>query len=102
MLIVLYVVNGRDDRFWSTSAGLMPTSPNSLTSPGLPDLGIFSLPPRADIILRSCDAHDFPLQKLYVIDSSPVLGGQILAATSHGPEPERKPFSPSNSPFKKG
>ena len=72
----------------------MPTSPTSLTLPGPAGLGIFSLPPRADIILRACDAHDFPLQKLYVIDSSPVLGGQILATTCHGPELERKLYSP--------
>lgn len=69
----------------------MPTTPTSLTSPGPPDLlGKFSLLPRADIILRSCDSHDFPVQKLYVIDSSPVLGEQIFATTSHGvgTEPE--------------
>jgi hypothetical protein len=75
----------------------MPTTPTSLTSPGPPDLlGKFSLLPRADIILRSCDSHDFPVQKLYVIDSSPVLGEQIFATTSHGvgTEPEGKPYPP--------
>ncbi|KAH9174323.1 hypothetical protein EDB89DRAFT_1849101 [Lactarius sanguifluus] len=51
-------------------------------------LGKFSLPPHADIILRSSDSHDFLVQKLYVVDSSPVLGEQITAATCHGIGPE--------------
>lgn len=78
---------------------LMPatpiSSPHSATSPDL--LGEFSLLPRADINLRSCDSHNFPVQKLYVIDSSPILREQILATISHnvGPEPpEGKSHSP--------
>ncbi|KAH8983108.1 hypothetical protein EDB92DRAFT_1611605 [Lactarius akahatsu] len=65
----------------------VPLSPST----SLPDpLGKFSLPPRADIILRSSDSHDFPVQKLYVVDSSLVLGKQIMAATCHsiGPDSE--------------
>ncbi|KAH8983110.1 hypothetical protein EDB92DRAFT_1891911 [Lactarius akahatsu] len=59
------------------------TAPLS-SSTSLPDLlGKFSLPPCADIILRSSDSHDFLVQKLYVVDSSPVLGKQITAATCH-------------------
>ncbi|KAH9020960.1 hypothetical protein EDB85DRAFT_442489 [Lactarius pseudohatsudake] len=54
-------------------------------------LGNFSLHPYADVILRSSDSRDFRVQKFYVIDSSPVLGEQIMAATSQrchrvGPE----------------
>ncbi|KAH9058190.1 hypothetical protein EDB87DRAFT_1627047, partial [Lactarius vividus] len=58
----------------------VPLSP-SISSPDF--LGKFSLPPCADIILRSSDSHDFHVQKLYVVDSSPVLGEQIMAAMSH-------------------
>jgi hypothetical protein len=54
-------------------------------------LGKFTVLPRADIILRSSDSQDFPVQKLYVVDSSPVLGEQIMAASCHdvGREGER-------------
>jgi hypothetical protein len=40
-------------------------------------LGKFSHLPCADIVLRSSDSHDFFVQKLYIVDSSPVLGEQI-------------------------
>ena len=60
-----------------------PTSSQCTTSPNL--LGEFSLLPRADIILRSCDFHDFRVQKLYVIDSSPVLGERIMAVGNPHP-----------------
>ncbi|KAH9058185.1 hypothetical protein EDB87DRAFT_941913 [Lactarius vividus] len=64
-----------------------PSPSTSCTS--LPHLlGKFSLPPRADIILRSSDFHDFLVQKLYVVDSSSVLGEQIMAAMCHGIGPE--------------
>ncbi|KAH9058218.1 hypothetical protein EDB87DRAFT_943205 [Lactarius vividus] len=57
------------------------------SSPGtsLPDLlGISSLL-HADIILRSSDSHDFQVQRVYVVDSSPVLKEQIMAvSTCHG------------------
>lgn len=75
----------------STTPPIPPTSSHSTTSPDL--LGKFSLLPRADVILRSCDSHDFPVQKLYVIDSSPVLEEKIMAATSQGVGPEGKPHS---------
>ena len=55
-------------------------------------LGKFSLLPHADIILRSSDSHDIPVQKSYLIDASPVLGNQIMA-TSHHATPEGKPYS---------
>jgi hypothetical protein len=74
----------------------MPTPPTSSQSVTSPDpLGKFSLLPCADIILRSCDSHDFPVQKLYVIDSSPFLGEQIMATTSQGAGagPEGEPLS---------
>ncbi|KAH9020950.1 hypothetical protein EDB85DRAFT_2094772 [Lactarius pseudohatsudake] len=48
----------------------------------LPDV-LGTLPPCTDIILRSSDSHDFLVQKLYVVDSSPVLRKQIMAATCH-------------------
>ncbi|KAH9162355.1 hypothetical protein EDB89DRAFT_2026160, partial [Lactarius sanguifluus] len=64
------------------------TSSHGTTSPGPDLLGKFSLSPHADIILRSCDSHDFRVQKLYLIDSSPVLAEQITAATCYDVEPE--------------
>ena len=68
-----------------TRTFLMSTIASSSLSTSLPDLlGKFSLPPRADIILRSSDSHDFLVQKLYVVDSSPVLGEQIMAVTCRG------------------
>jgi hypothetical protein len=73
---------------------LMSTTATSSPSTFLPDLlGKFSLPPRADIILRSSDSHDFRVQKLYVIDSSPLLAEQIMAATCHGARLEGEPHS---------
>jgi hypothetical protein len=71
----------------------VPTSSQSIAS--LDPLGKFSLLPRADIILCSCDSHDFSVQKLYVVDSSPVLGEQIMATTSQGASagPEGEPLS---------
>ncbi|KAH9008482.1 hypothetical protein EDB84DRAFT_1596314 [Lactarius hengduanensis] len=65
----------------STTAPSSPTGSTNL-------LGKFSLPPCADIILRSSDSHDFWVQKLYVVDSSPVLREQIMAATCRGVGPE--------------
>ncbi|KAI9441860.1 hypothetical protein H4582DRAFT_2097143 [Lactarius indigo] len=66
----------------------MSTTAPSSPSTSLPDLlGKFSLPPCADIILRTSDSHDFLVQKLFVVASSPVLGEQIMATTCHvGPE----------------
>ncbi len=66
-------------------------SSHSTTSPDL--LGKFSLPLHADLIIRSCDSHDFRVQKLYVIDSSPVLAERIMATTCHDVRPEGKPHS---------
>ena len=50
--------------------------------------------PGSDIALRSCDSHDFPLPKLYILISSPVLGELIRSVsttsdipTIDGPEP---------------
>ena len=72
----------------------MSTTTTSSPSTPLPDLlGKFSLLPRADIILRSSDSYDFRVQKLYVVDSSPVLGEQIMAVTCHGEGPEGEPHS---------
>jgi BTB/POZ domain len=39
--------------------------------------------PDADIILRSCDAQDFRVLRLYIVKSSPVLKGVVQAATSN-------------------
>lgn len=54
-------------------------------------LGKFLHLPHADVILRSSDSHDFPVQQLYVINSSPILGEQIMATTSRGQGPKGKP-----------
>lgn len=71
----------------------VPTSSHSTTLPDLDLLRKFSLLPHADVILHSCNSHDFLVQKLYVIDSSPVLGEQIMATMSHGAGLEGKPHS---------
>ncbi|KAH9007872.1 hypothetical protein EDB84DRAFT_1426188, partial [Lactarius hengduanensis] len=64
----------------------MSTTLTSSHSTSLADhiLGKFSLFPYADIILRSSDSHDFRVQKLYVVDSSPVLA-ERMAAHDVGP-----------------
>ena len=69
----------------------MSTTPPFQCTTSTDLLGEFSLPPRADIIIRSCDSHDFRVQKLYVVDSSPVLGERIMVITSQIVEPEGKP-----------
>ncbi len=73
----------------------MSITPQATTSESpsvsLPDLlGKFSLLPQADLILRSSDSHEFHVQKLYVVDSSPVLEEQIAAAASCRTGPEGK------------
>jgi hypothetical protein len=73
----------------STTATSSPSMSESL--PHL--LEKLSLPSCADIILRSSDSHDFLVQKLYVVDSSLVLGEQIMAATCHSVGLEGEPHS---------
>ncbi|KAH9039989.1 hypothetical protein EDB84DRAFT_1476754 [Lactarius hengduanensis] len=63
-------------------------SHDSHNTTSLDFLGKFSLPPHADIILRSCDSHDFRVQKLYVIDCSPVLAERIAATIYDDVKPE--------------
>jgi hypothetical protein len=38
--------------------------------------------PGSDIVLRSCDSRDFPLPKLYILISSPVLGPLIQSVST--------------------
>ncbi|KAH9058072.1 hypothetical protein EDB87DRAFT_1792439, partial [Lactarius vividus] len=38
--------------------------------------------PGSDIVLRSCDSHDFRVPRLYLVNSSPVLRDLIQGATS--------------------
>ncbi|KAH8981504.1 hypothetical protein EDB86DRAFT_3131054 [Lactarius hatsudake] len=65
------------------------TSVTSSAGMSLPDLLRISSLLHADIILRSSDSHDFQVQKFYVVDSSPVLREQIMAASMcHGVGPE--------------
>ncbi|KAH9174316.1 hypothetical protein EDB89DRAFT_564870 [Lactarius sanguifluus] len=64
---------------------VLTSSPGRGTSSADQLLGKFSLFTYADIILRSSDSHDFRVQKLYVVDSSPVLAERI---TAHGVGPE--------------
>ncbi len=71
----------------------------SSSSMSLPDLlGKFSL------LRRRCssDSHDFRVQKLYVVDSSPVkspvLRERIMAALSNGVGPEGMPRSTNYLP----
>ncbi|KAH9034975.1 hypothetical protein EDB85DRAFT_947257 [Lactarius pseudohatsudake] len=63
-------------------------SHDSHNTTSLDFLGKFSLPPYADIILRSRDSHDFRVQKLYVIDCSPVLAERIAATICDDVKPE--------------
>ncbi|KAH9174325.1 hypothetical protein EDB89DRAFT_565208 [Lactarius sanguifluus] len=60
----------------------MSTTAPLSSGTSLPDVP-GSLPHCTDIILRSSDSHDFLVQKLYMVDSSPVLRKQIMAATCH-------------------
>ena len=46
---------------------------------------LFNLP-EADVILRSCDSHDFRVLKNYITHSSPVLGEKLFLL--HKPQPE--------------
>ncbi|KAH8979971.1 hypothetical protein EDB86DRAFT_3052415, partial [Lactarius hatsudake] len=41
--------------------------------------------PGADVILRSCDSHEFRILKMYIFHSSAVLGERILAADNPQP-----------------
>ncbi|KAH8996572.1 hypothetical protein EDB83DRAFT_2475055, partial [Lactarius deliciosus] len=66
----------------------MSTTATPSPSTFLPDLLGKSSLPRANIILRSSDSHDFLVQRLYVVDSSPVLREQIMAATCHSVGPD--------------
>ena len=67
----------------------------STSSTSLPTLlGKFSVLSRADIILRSSDSQDVLVHNLYVVDSSPVLGEQIMAST-HSLGREGEPHSTS-------
>ena len=73
-------------------AALMSTSAIYPPSTPFPDLlGTFSNVSHADIILRSSDSYEFKVQKFYMIDSSPVLGKQIMAVSRHVAGPESKP-----------
>jgi hypothetical protein len=40
--------------------------------------------PEADVLLRSCDSFEFRVLKLYIVDSSPILGEKVLV--SPGPQ----------------
>ena len=63
--------------------------------PPVPDLPAFIEPevaseenlhfdyPGSDIVLRSCDSHDFHVPKLYIVNSSPVLRELILQSVSN-------------------
>jgi hypothetical protein len=58
----------------------MSTASTSSPSTSLPDLlGTFSHLPHADIINCSSDAHDFRVQKFYVVDGSPVLREKVTS-----------------------
>lgn len=62
-------------------------------------LGKFSVLPHADIILHSSDYQDVLVQKLYVVDYSPVLGEQTIASTStHSIGRGGEPYSTSCLP----
>lgn len=76
----------------------MSTTTASSPNTYLPDpLGKFSRLPCADVILRSSDSCDLFVQKLYVVDSSPVLGEQIMRGIA-GPQ---KVSLISKNPFQK-
>jgi hypothetical protein len=79
---------------WAGRLIMSASSPMSLHTL----LGKFSVHPRADIILRSSDSQDILVQKLYVVDSSPVLGEQIMASTCHSLGREGEPHSTSCLP----
>src|SRR6266404_4555728 len=41
--------------------------------------------PHADIILRSCDSLEFRVPRIYIIDSSPILG-ELIQAPGNSPD----------------
>jgi hypothetical protein len=49
--------------------------------------------PGADVILRSCDSFEFRVLKLYIVDSSPILGENVLIS----PDPRTNATSHSES-----
>ena len=52
--------------------------------------------PEADIILRSRDSYDFRVLKLYIVNSSPVLGEKLLLSPDRHPKPSA-PSTPVES-----
>jgi hypothetical protein len=80
----------------------MSTSPRessgSPSGSAVPDNLLLNIP-QADVILRSCDSFEFRLPKLYIIQSSPILGEKVLV--SPGPQPNATTIT-SNSESDRG
>jgi hypothetical protein len=60
------------------------------TSPSGPVMSLGNLLfdyPEADVILRSRDAYEFRVLKLYIVHSSPILGEKLLLSPNPHPEP---------------
>ena len=60
----------------------LETLASSLVVPDEPPLNLVFDYPDADVILRSRDAHDFRVPKLYIVNSSPVLS-ELMQSASH-------------------
>ena len=61
------------------SIHLSPTTPSLVSIPDGESSRTFVDCPDADIILRSCDSHEFRVWRLYISKSSPVLNNHIQA-----------------------
>ncbi|KAN0137915.1 hypothetical protein V8E53_004399 [Lactarius tabidus] len=55
-----------------------PSAPNDVTS----EEALHFDYPVSDLVLRSCDSHNFHVSKLYIVNSSPVLRELILQSAS--------------------
>jgi len=59
------------------------SSDPSVSNRGTSSTGTLFDDPDADIILRSCDDLDYRVQKVFLVKSSPLLGGLIQDASDH-------------------
>ncbi|KAF8472253.1 hypothetical protein DFH94DRAFT_193338 [Russula ochroleuca] len=66
------------------STAATKTSPSGLVVS--PENLLFDYP-EADVILRSRDSYEFRVLKLYIVNSSPILGEKLLLSPNPHPEP---------------
>ena len=74
------------------ASALEPPAPSEVVS-GLEDTIHFEYP-GPDIVLRSCDSHNFPVPKLYAINSSPVLRELVRSVSNTSDVPSGEEQEP--------